>query len=50
MNFVNQDSINILCPSEKPLLNIKINECVGLCSVEEILKRKCIIIKLMMIH
>ena len=35
--------INILCPSEKPLFNKKINECVGLCSVEEILKRKCII-------
>ena len=35
--------INFLCPSEKPLFNIKINECVELCSVEEILKRKCII-------
>jgi len=35
--------INILCSSEKPLFNIEINECVELCSVEEILKRKCII-------
>ena len=35
--------INFLCPSEKPLFNIKINKCVEMCSVEEILKRKCII-------
>ena len=37
--------INLLCPDEKPLFNIKINECVELCSIEEILKRKCIINK-----
>jgi len=37
--------INFLCPNEKPLFNIIINECVELCSVEELLKRKCIINK-----
>jgi len=35
--------INFLCPNEKPLFNIIINECVEICSVEELLKRKCII-------
>jgi len=35
--------INFLCPNEKPLYNIIINECVELCSVEELLKRECII-------
>ena len=35
--------INFLCPNEKPLFNIKINECVDLYSIEELLKRKCII-------
>jgi hypothetical protein len=32
--------INFLCPNERPLFNIKINECVEKCSVEEILKKK----------
>ena len=31
--------INYLCPNERPLFNIKINECVELCYVEEILKK-----------
>ena len=35
--------INYLCPNERPLFNIKINECVELCSVEEILKKNCVI-------
>ena len=34
---------NALCPNEKPLFNIKKNECVKLCSIEEILKKICII-------
>ena len=41
------DNINniipLFCPESKPLLKVKINECVKFCSSNEILKKKCII-------
>ena len=35
--------MNYLCPNERPLFNIKINECVEQSTAEEMLKKKCII-------
>ena len=37
------DFAYLFCPENKPLLNVENNECVDICSSDEILEKKCLI-------